>query len=254
MKAYILPKMTWPEVEKALKEVKIAIVPIGAQEQHGPHIAEGCDSYRSERFSELLAERCYPHVIVTPTVTYGVSPHHMDFPGTISLRPETLMAILEDIVSSLVQHGIKKFLFINGHGGNSATISVAANILTRKYQVEIASSDFIKAAVNTTKAEVHSEHFGHACEREVSECLYLAPEIVREDQLQAGNMNLDSFPMKYRKKPYINIVNQFKEITNSGNLGDGTKASYELGKKFIEEALENISEFIMDFKDVQRNE
>lgn len=252
MKAYILPKMTWPEVEKSLKDVKVAIVPIGAQEQHGPHIAEGCDSYRSEKFSELLAEKCFPHVIVTPTVTYGVSPHHMDFPGTISLRPETLMAILEDIVSSLKQHGIEKFLFINGHGGNSATISVSANILTRKYGVEIASSDFINAAVNTTKEEVHSEHFGHACERETSESMYLAPEIVRTDKIQAGDMNMDSFAMKYRKKPYISIVNQFKEITNSGNIGDGKKGSYELGEKMINEALDNISEFILDFMKTKR--
>ena len=253
MEAYILPKMTWPEIEEALKDAKVAIVPIGAQEQHGPHIAEGCDSYRSERFSELLAKKCFPHVIVTPTVTYGVSPHHMDFPGTISLRPETLMAILEDIVSSLEQHGIKKFLFINGHGGNSATISVSANILTRKYDVEIASSDFIKAAVNTTKEEVHSEHFGHACERETSESLYLAPEIVRKNKLQEADMNLESFPMGYRKKPYINIVNEFKEITNSGHLGDSSKGSYELGEKMINEALDNIGEFIFDFMNVERN-
>lgn len=252
MNTYILPDMTWPEVEESLKTVKVAIVPIGAQEQHGPHIAEGCDSYRSERFCALLAEKCFPHVIVTPTINYGVSPHHMDFPGTISLRPETLMAILEDVVSSLNHHGIKKFLFVNGHGGNSATISVAANILTRKYDVEIASSDFINAAVNATKEEVHSEHFGHACEREISESLYLAPEIVRKDKIQAGDMNMDSFPMKYRKKPYIKIVNQFKEITNSGNIGDGTKGSYEIGEKMIQEALTNISEFIEDFIKAER--
>src|SRR5690625_3178401 len=106
MNKYILKDMTWPEIQEALKKAKVAIVPIGAHEQHGYHIAEGCDSYRAERFCSLLAERCFPNVIVAPTINYGVSPHHMKFPGTITLRPETLIDILEDIVTSLKQHGV----------------------------------------------------------------------------------------------------------------------------------------------------
>src|SRR5699024_12576284 len=84
------------------------------------------------------AEEFFPKVVVTPTVNYGVSPHHMDFPGTITLRPETLSDILEDIVSSLKKHGIKKFLFVNAHGGNSTPIAVASENIARQYQVEIA--------------------------------------------------------------------------------------------------------------------
>src|SRR5690625_2422644 len=102
MKKYILPDMTWPEIKDALKTASIAIVPVGAQEQHGYHIAEGCDSYRAKEFSALLAEKCFPKVLVTPTINFGVSPHHMDFPGTITLRPETLIAIMEEDRKSVV--------------------------------------------------------------------------------------------------------------------------------------------------------
>lgn len=252
MNKYILPEMTWPEIKEGLNFAKVAIVPIGAQEQHGYHIAEGCDSFRAEHFSRLLAEKCYPKVMVTPTVNYGVSPHHMAFPGTISLRPETLEAILDDIVSSLKTHGLTKFVFVNGHGGNTSTIAVAAENLARKYDVEVAHTKFIDAAKETIKEDIKSTYFGHACERELSECLYMVPEIVRTEQMEKGDLNDDSFALKYMKSPFVKVVYNFDEITNNGNLGDGPEASYELGEKMIQEALVNLSAFIDDFSTSSR--
>lgn len=252
MNAYILPKMTWPEVEEALKTVKVALIPIGAQEQHGHIVAEGCDSYRAEKFSELLAEKCFPNVIVTPTINFGISPHHMDFPGTITLRPETLIDLLEDIVSSLNKHGIKKFLFVNGHGGNNAPMAVAAEKIARKYDVEIGHTLFVGAAKNTIKENIHSEFFGHACEREVSECLYMVPDIVRQDKIEKGDL-IDSFVSEYCEDNVVTLVYQFNEVTRNGNLGDATKASYELGEKIIQEALENIAKFINEFIEFDRS-
>lgn len=253
MNAYVLSKMTWPEIKEALQTANVALVPIGAQEQHGYHIAEGCDSYRAEAFCELLAKRSFPKVVVAPTINYGVSPHHMDFPGTVSLRPETLIALLEDIVHSLEQHGIKKFLFVNAHGGNSSTIGVAAEKLARQYNVEIAHTKFVDAAKNVIKEEITSTYFGHSCEREISECLYMVPEIVREDLIEKGDMNEDSFALKYMRSDFVKVVYQFNELTNNGNIGDGTKGSAKLGEKIIEEALDTLSEFINEFSVSQRN-
>lgn len=250
--AYILPKMTWPEIKEALKTVKVVLIPIGAQEQHGHHLAEGCDSYRAEKFCELLAEKCHPNVIVAPTINYGISPHHMDFPGTITLQPETLIALLDDIVSSLKKHGLGKFVFVNGHGGNTSTIAVAAEKIARKYGVEIAHTKFVDAAKDVIKEGIQSTHFGHACEREVSESLYMVPDIVRKDKLQKGDLNEQSFPLKQKQHPFVSIVYDFKEITNNGNLGDGTKGSYVLGEKIIKEALKNLAQFIEEFAEVER--
>lgn len=247
MDAYILPKMTWPEIEKALETANVALIPIGAQEQHGHHMAEGCDSYRAEAFCELLAKRTFPKVVVAPTINYGVSPHHMDFPGTVSLRPETLIAVLEDVVHSLKKHGVKKFLFVNAHGGNTTTIGVAAEKLARKYDVEIAHTKFVDAAKRVIDEEIKSTHFGHSCEREISECLYMVPEIIRKDLIEKGDMNEDSFALKYMRSNFVKVVYQFNEITNNGNIGDGTKGSVELGEKIIEEALDVLSAFVADF-------
>src|SRR5699024_2055904 len=96
---------------------------------------------------------------------------------------------MEDVVSSLKHHGIKKFLFLNAHGGNSAPLGVAAEKLARQYEVEIAHTKFVDAAKQTLREDIDSEYFGHACEREISECLYLAPSIVREDLIEEGDMN-----------------------------------------------------------------
>jgi creatinine amidohydrolase len=252
MQSYILSKMTWPEIEEALKTVKLAIIPVGAQEQHGHHLAEGCDSFRAEEFCRLLGEKNFPNVVVAPTINYGVSPHHMDFPGTITLQPETLIALLDDIVNSLQHHGIKKFLFINAHGGNTTTIAVAAEKIARKYDVAVAHSKFVDAAKEVIEAEIDSPYFGHACEREVSESLYLKPEIVRVDKLQQADY-VDAFTLKQTKNSFVKVVHQFKEITRNGNLGDGTKGSYELGEKIIQQALGNLSEFIEEFISVEES-
>jgi len=247
MESYILSDMTWPEIQEAFKTAQVAIIPIGAQEQHGHHLAEGCDSYRVESFCTLLAKECFPHVVVSPTINYGVSPHHMNFPGTITLQPETLISLLGDIVYSLKESEVKKFLFVNGHGGNSSTIAIAAEKLAQKYDVSIAHTKFVDAAKKVINEEITSPIIGHACEREISECLYLVPEIVREDLIGKGDENKDSFAYKYFNNNYVKVVHQFNEVTNNGSIGDGRLGSYELGEKIINEALKKLSNFIDDF-------
>src|SRR5688572_18063856 len=104
--SYLLTQMTWPEVEQALKTVRIAVIPLGAHEQHGPHMVESCDAVLAEEMGKRLTEKLYPEAILTPTVNMGVSSHHIHFPGTISLEPATLIAVLRDMIKSLKQHGI----------------------------------------------------------------------------------------------------------------------------------------------------
>jgi creatinine amidohydrolase len=123
-KAHILPEMTWPEAKKALAQAKLALIPVGSFEQHGPHGTFEVDTGRAYGFGKLLAARMYPQVVLAPPVNIGVSYHHLNFPGTITLRPETFMAVVYDVVWSLKQHGIGKFLILNGHGGNIPSLGV----------------------------------------------------------------------------------------------------------------------------------
>jgi creatinine amidohydrolase len=183
--SYLMEEMSWTDVRDALRNVQVAIIPIGSHEQHGPYLSENCDTILAQRFAGLVGNRMFPQVIVTPAVVFGVSFHHMTFPGTISFMPETLTCVLRDIVRSLTHHGLRKYLFLNGHGGNNATLNTAAVSVGQELGVQIADVEFIQLAPQSVK-KVASAAYGHSCELEVSEALYLAPEIVKKELLKIG--------------------------------------------------------------------
>ncbi|MGG3466947.1 creatininase family protein [Neobacillus pocheonensis] len=241
MDCYNLTSMTWKEVEEALKSVKLAIIPIGAHEQHGPHMVESCDAVLAERMANKLGKKMFPYVIVTPTVNMGVSQHHLNFPGTISLQPSTLIAVLKDMVASLKHHGIEKFLFLNSHGGNQSTLNVASMTLTKELEVEIYYAKTTASAKKSIKNNVTSSLFGHSCEREVSEALYLAPELVRHNEIQKGDIQEDGRWKMLRPGNAIQGFYYYEEMTQNGCIGDATKASWEIGQQIVEEALDNLA-------------
>ncbi|WP_347439578.1 creatininase family protein [Fodinisporobacter ferrooxydans] len=236
---YHLSDMTWPEVKQALETVKIAIIPVGAHEQHGPHLTESCDDVLADKFSRKLGERLYPHVLVTPSISIGVSIHHIHFPGTLTFRPETLIAVIRDMVWSLKQHGIQKFLLVNSHGGNQSTLSVACTTLTHELGIEIYLAKTTASAKKAIQEHVKSTLFGHSCEREVSEAYYLAPQLIREDQLAPGDIQEGKWKL-LRPGNAVQGTYFYDEMTANGCIGDATKASYDAGQAIVEEALGNI--------------
>ncbi len=249
MNSYVLTNMTWEEVEAALHTVKLAIIPIGAHEQHGPHMTESCDAVLATEMANLLGERMYPYVLVTPTVNMGVSEHHLNFPGTISLKPDTLIAILRDMVRSLNHHGIKKFLFLNAHGGNQSTLNVASSLLSSEFGVEIYYAKTTASAKKSTSAHIHSPIFGHSCEREVSEALYLAPTLIRMDKLAKGALREEGRYKHLRPGKVIQGFYFYEEMTENGCIGDARQATFEIGQQIVHEALDNLTnelQFILD--------
>jgi creatinine amidohydrolase len=119
----LLENLSYPEVEEYLKKKDIILVPTGSVEQHSPYGLIGTDFITAEAVARKIAETM--HILVAPTVKYGVSPHHMAFKGTVSLRPDTMIMLISDIIESLVAHGFRRIVFINGHGGNISSIKIA---------------------------------------------------------------------------------------------------------------------------------
>ena len=118
-----LQLMTWPEVEAYLEISNGIIIPIGSTEQHGPTGLIGTDAICDETLAWRTGELA--NAVVGPTLAVGMSEHHMHFPGSITLRPSTLIAVVRDVILSLARHGFRRFFVVNGHGGNTASINAA---------------------------------------------------------------------------------------------------------------------------------
>lgn len=125
-----LIEMTWPEVESYLKKDDRIIVPIGSTEQHGPRAPLGTDHRIVHALAAELGRRA--GVIVAPTLPLGMSVHHMEFPGTITLNPSTMIHMLKDVLWSLDHQGFRNVMLLNGHGGNRGVVNAALSEITNE--------------------------------------------------------------------------------------------------------------------------
>lgn len=245
-KVFVLAEMTWPEAKEALAQARVALVPVGSFEQHGPNGTFEVDTGRAYGFGRLLAARMYPQAILAPAVNMGVSYHHMNFPGTVTLRAETFMAVVYDLVWSLQQHGLEKFLILNGHGGNIPALGVLVVKLREELGVQVAWTSFTSLGREVIEARVLSESKGHACEGEISQAMFLAPHTVRREALAPGTFK--GYPYRHLGAGYnLGYAYRFDEITANGALGDATLANEALGREIVEAALEKAVEFLEDF-------
>ncbi len=246
-KVLYLPELTWPEVKEALPDIKVAIIPVGSTEQHGPHGTFQTDFAAAREFSLLLGQALYPNALVTTPVPVGISEHHIRFPGTLSLRASTFVDVLLDIAVSLKKHGIKRFFFVNGHGGNEPGLTIVTNRIKHEMGCPAAWSTLPWNVIGDLSKEiVQSPMTGHSCEREISIMLHLWPEGVRKEALTPGKIRKEALESAGRKLA-VSEARFFDEVTENGALGDATKASAEWGKKAVETALERILPYMKEF-------
>lgn len=245
MKRLLLDEMIWPEVEAEKEHVKIVVIPTGSCEQHGPNTTFATDTVRAYEFCKLLGGRMGNKILVCPPVAYGLSSHHMDFPGTITVGPETLVHIYMDIVRSMHRHGFKKFLFVNGHGGNRVALNMAVAELYDDYGIEAywtgMGSPFAKGLFKDI-LDPDAKLYGHGCEIETSQVMYLAPWAAREDR-KKGEV-VDSVYSRKIFKDGGCPVNWRKDASSNGALGDARKASAKLGEEMTKMVLEEVEHLI----------
>jgi creatinine amidohydrolase len=244
-RTFLLEEMAWPEAQEALKSARLALVPVGSLEQHGPHLGMACDAAVTYEFTKKLAEAVYPSAVVTAPIAFGVSAHHMAFAGTVSIRPETLIALAKDIGLSLNRHGITHVLFVNGHGGNRDALGVATERLRFEHGVKAAHCLWPMLGWAEGMQAASSTRVGHSCEFEVSMAMHLSPRLVKAERLSEGEF-IDA-PLRHTGPLGVVVSRPFDEITANGAFEGAPKARPELGAIVVEAALGSIAEFIEDF-------
>jgi creatinine amidohydrolase len=245
---YELAAMTSPEFRRALETIEIALIPVGATEQHGPNLALATDHVVAHRLAQRLAQRVHPRAVVVPPNPFGFSHHHTGFAGTITLSPETFTAMCMDTARSLKHNGIGHLLFVNGHMGNTALLNVITNKIFYELGVPSATCFYFAQAADKLKAHGKTARYGHGCEIETSVLLYLAPEYVRRDALEPGKVLETGLKYAVSNQPFaLQMPLPFHRQTANGVFGDARLANEEIGRDIVETTLDRTVEFIDGF-------
>lgn len=249
-----LHELTWEEVASYLRGRDTIIVPFGTTEQHGPAGPLGLDTYVAIGLAEDAAKRA--GVLAAPPVWYGDSSHHLGFPGTISVKTETLMQIVYDIVRSLARHGFKRILIVNGHKWTNlaALTSAARNI--REFELPgvltaVADPMFLARGIAAT---IKSTNEHHAGELEVSQVLYKFPHTIRTEKLSDAACDfgqaLGPFAMADLFGGGHDSIEQpwtswdQKRIAPTGQFSSNSAASAEKGKAYHDYMVDRLVEFL----------
>jgi len=241
-------KTTWPEVEEYLKENDVVIFPVGSQEQHGKHLAEDNDSFTAMEIARRVGEKT--GVLVAPTLPFGNSVHHMNFPGTMTLTFETLVAVYRELCECLIHHGFRKIVVMNAHGGNTAAIAQALREIKEDTGIKVYSLMAFPSqrgfGAESTKV-IKQESGGHACELETSIELYLGQRVLMEKaEKWKKPKGITAFDEKWGRK--VSWTRDFDWSTETGSLGDPEAATEEKGRQMVEATVDEISAFIEDLK------
>jgi creatinine amidohydrolase/Fe(II)-dependent formamide hydrolase-like protein len=251
---YALGEMTWPEAKRRFAETDLVLLPVGAIEQHGPHLPLDIDAWDAAYLCAQVAERCSdPKPLVLPLVPYGVSYHHDDFPGTLSVGPDTLAQLVYEVGMAVARHGVTKLVVVNGHGGNAPALQLAAQKVNRDARIFtcVESGETSDADVN---AVAETSNDVHAGEIETSTALATRPGLVDESRLEPSVPEFSSRYLDFASARSVPWYEHTARISETGVLGDPTKASREKGEKFWELMVSHLVRFVETLKDMTLEE
>src|SRR5262249_33864376 len=235
---YRYNRLTWPEMNEAIAAQKLVILPTGSTEQHGRHLPLDVDVFLCESVCLEVGKRAPDRVLVLPSIAYGLNLHHIDFPGTIHIEPETFIAFCLNIRKSVAYHGFQKILLVNGHGSNTPLIDLVARKTVLATQSLCFATAYYHFSQQAFRSIRESEIVAHADEFETSLYLHLAPERVRMNLAVEDNDRMGKF---VSSDSTLNFPVRFNDFwgrwTKTGVHGDPTKATREKGKVIFEAAV-----------------
>jgi creatinine amidohydrolase len=226
----------------------VLVLPIGAIEQHGPHLPVWTDTLVVEYIAGQAAKRLAGDVpvLVAPVLPYGSSDHHLPFGGTLSLRTSTLMAVLADLGRSAVIAGFTKVFLLNGHGGNHEIAEIAARDLSLEHNIDAAAASWWNIAwpaILDTDAFEHGRVPGHAGAFETALVLALRPDLVRPTPTRPGSHATDPThvrpPVRVERGGFWQSIEGWTD--QPGSLGA------DLGRRVLDAAIAGVADALRDF-------
>jgi len=253
---YRYAEMTWPALRAAAAEERVAVVPVATIEDHGPHLPVDTDLLLCTSVCEEAAARAPDRTLLVPAINHGFSPHHMDFPGTITIGAQTFIAYCSDVCRSLAHHGFRKILIVNGHGSNAPFVDIVARLCVVETGAVAAAVNYWAAPGVRAVAEQlrESERVGgmnHACEFETSLYLALRPDLV---DMSKAVRELSHRPSANYWTDLVAgdgplaMMEPWSALSDSGVMGDPTKATAEKGRRLLDAAANGIVELIDELR------
>ena len=224
----LLEEMSWKEIEEGLQEMQTVILPVGATEEHGPHLPVFTDTLQALEVAKAGARR--RAVCVAPPVHYGVCRSTRGFPGTISIGPETLRRLTYDLLIAFYESGFRNILILTGHAGglHRAALREAAETAAVDRPIRIS---LVTDLHLIEKEAVETPGDGHSGEIETSRMLFLREDLVK-------GLPGRHFP----KRPKHLILKDMRPLMGNGIVGDPSKASRTKGQRFMEMAVQGVLE------------
>jgi creatinine amidohydrolase len=235
---------------------KVVVLPLGAIEQHGPHLAVSTDTDLVTMVARGAEEKLPGRIILCPTLSFGSSHHHLSFGGTMSLSPALYTQVIADLVSSLLQNGFRRIVLLNGHGGNITPVKQALSLLSGSYDaslqpnIVLATYWELAGAVFAGAAPMESPALSHACEYETSMMLHLFPEKVQmEKARRAERPDSNGYTGWEDDEPYrgVTIFKQTSFISGNGSSGYPHLATAEKGQHLYKHAVQSLVDFLESF-------
>lgn len=248
-----LAHISWKKADEYFKNNDTIIIATGSIESHGTHTALGTDTLIPNKILDIIEEDI--DVMIAPTIPYGACDSLAEFPGTISLSEDGLYMVVKKIVNSFITHGVKKFIFLNGHGGNVSTL--------KKICLELDSNGFLGTIINwwLLAGELNPKwKGGHGGAEETSALMAINPKFVDLDavdpmtfkNISNGLLQTGFYTVDF-KGINMDVPRKIKNITNNGWIGPDhpSNASVEWGREMLDTTAKFISEYIKEFKKIK---
>lgn len=240
-------KLTAKDFKEAVAETEVCVIALGVVEKHGDHLPLGTDFLNGQQIATKAAE--IEKAVVFPPFYFGQIYEAKCFPGTITLSPNTLLTLLQEVLDEVGRNGFKKIVLYNAHGGNDAFLKFLAQcqIATkRNYQVYMYQKSFTEEERKKITEVLETSVHGHACEVETSISLYHHAQWIRMDQIDA-----EPFLPLRRLKHMPSMFSALSWYSNYPEhyVGDANKASYEKGKVLAEVEVNSLARFIKAVKE-----